>query len=286
MEIKKVGVVGIGTMGSGIAIASAQSGYETFVHEASDELLKKNLYSIAQWLSKRVEKGKLKKEDKDKVLSNIKEAADLADLRDCQIITEAVFENLELKKEVFKKLDEICSPETILATNTSVLSIIDIAAAMKRPEKGIGMHYFVPAQTMKLVEIIRSIVTSDETYETAVAFAKSIGKEPVSCLDRGGFIVNRLMIPYWMEAIRTLEEGVASMEDIDKAITLGVNLPMGPFTLIDFGGLDIVMDAGNAMYEEFKDPKFAPPPLLKKLVAAGRLGRKTGKGFYDYNKKG
>ncbi len=284
MEIKKVGVVGSGTMGSGIAIASARAGYETVVSEASEELLKKGLDSISRWLSKRIEKGKLTEEDKNQILSNVKGATDLADLGDCQIIIEAVFENLALKKEIFKKLDEICIPETILASNTSVLSIIDIAVATKRPEKVIGMHFFNPAQTMKLLEIIRSIVTNDETFETVVAFGKLLGKEPVSSLDRCGFIVNRLMFPYWLEAIRALEGGVATVEDIDKAMMQGVGLPMGPFTLMDFSGLDVTLDVANALYEEYKDKKYAPPILLKKMVAAGHLGRKTSKGFYDYKK--
>lgn len=284
MEIKKVGVVGSGTMGSGIAIASARAGYETVVSEASEELLKKGLDSISRWLSKRIEKGKLTEEHKNQILSNIKGVADLADLGDCQIVIEAVFENLALKKEIFKKLDEICIPETILASNTSVLSIIDIAAATKRPEKVIGMHFFNPAQTMKLVEIIRSIVTVDETYETGVTFCKILGKQPVSSSDRCGFIVNRLMFPYWLEAIRALEESVASVEDIDNAMMQGVGLPMGPFTLMDFSGLDVTLDVANALYEEYKDKKYAPPILLKKMVAAGHLGRKTSKGFYDYKK--
>lgn len=285
MEIKKVGVVGCGTMGSGIAIASAQAGYETVVNEASDELLKKGLDSISRWFSKRIEKGKLAEEDKDKTLSNIKGVADIADLKDCQIVIEAAFENLDLKKEIFKKLDEVCTPETILASNTSVLSIIDIAAVTKRSEKVIGTHFFNPAQTMKLLEIIRSIVTNDETFEAVVAFGKSLGKEPVSSSDRCGFIVNRLMFPYWLEAIRALEEGVATVEDIDKAMMQGVGLPMGPFTLMDFSGLDVTLDVANALYEEYKDKKYAPPILLKKMVVAGHLGRKTSKGFYDYEKQ-
>jgi 3-hydroxybutyryl-CoA dehydrogenase len=284
MKIKKVGIVGCGTMGSGIAIASAHAGYETLVNEASDELLKRGLDSISRWLSKRIEKGKLTEEDREKTLSNLKGAPDMADLKGCQIVIEAAFEDLDLKKGIFERLDELCNPEAILASNTSVLSIIDIAAATKRPDKVIGTHFFNPAQTMKLLEIIRSIVTSDETFNIAVSFGKSLGKEPVSSLDRCGFIVNRLMFPYWMESIRALEEGVASVEDIDKAMMLGVGLPMGPFTLMDFSGLDVTLDVANRLYEEHKDRKYAPPILLKKMVAAGHLGRKTNKGFYDYSK--
>lgn len=284
MKIKKVGVVGCGMMGSGIAIASARAGYETIIEETSEELIKKGLETISRWLSKNVDKGKLTVEEKDQTLSTIKGTIDLVDLRDCQIIIEAVFEKIVIKKEIFNKLDEICLPETILASNTSVLSIIDIAAATKRRERVIGIHFFNPAQTMKLVEIIRSIATSDETYETAVAFAKSLGKNPVSASDRCGFIVNRVMYPYWLEAIRALEENVATIEDIDKAMMLGVGLPMGPFTLLDFAGLDIAVDVANVLYEEYKDKKYAPPILLKKLVAAGYLGRKSGRGFYNYNK--
>lgn len=284
MKIKKVGVVGCGTMGSGIAIASALAGYETFVNEASGELLKKGLDSISHWLSKRVEKGKLAGEDKDKALSNLKGAADMADLKDCEIVIEAAFENLNFKKGIFEKLDAICNPEAILASNTSVLSITHIAAATKRPEKVIGTHFFNPAQTMKLLEVIRSLMTSDNTVNIVVSFGRSLGKEPVLSLDRCGFIVNRLIFPYALEAIRALEEGVASVEDIDKAITLGTGMPMGPFTVMDFSGLDVTLDVAEALYEEHKEKKYSPPILLRKMVAAGRVGRKKNRGWYDYSK--
>lgn len=284
MEIKKVGVVGCGTMGSGVAIASAWAGYETVVNEGSEELLKKGLDSISRWLSSRIEKGKLTEEDKSKILRKIKGTIDLGDMRDCQIVIEAVFENLVLKKEIFKKLDQICIPEAILASNTTCLSIIDIGAATKRPEKVIGMHFFNPAQTMKLVEIVRSIVVSDETYKTAVTFAKSLGKEAITAKDVSGFIVSRLVFAYCLEAIRIVEEGIGTIEDIDKGAMLGLGFPMGPLTLGDFSGLDVVLDVSNALYEEHKEKRFAPPILLKKMVAAGHLGRKTRKGWYDYKK--
>lgn len=284
MEIKKVGVVGCGTMGSGIAITSAQAGYETIVSETSEKLLKKGLDSVSVWLSKAVEKKKIAEKDKNQVLSKIRGTIDLAEMRDCQIVIEAAFENLALKKEIFKKLDEICVPETILASNTTCLSIMDIAAATKRPGKVIGMHFFNPAQTMKLVEIGRSIAVSNETFETAIAFSKSLGKETITAKDVCGFIVSRLVFAIGLEAIRILEEGIGTIEDIDKGAMLGLGFPMGPFILGDFSGLDVSLDVANAMYEEHKEKRFAPPILLKKMVAAGYLGRKTGKGWYDYKK--
>jgi 3-hydroxybutyryl-CoA dehydrogenase len=284
MEIKKVGVVGCGTMGSGLAIAAAQAGYEIIVSEASEELLKKGLASISLWFSKGVEKGKLTDKDKDKILSRIKGTIDLKDMGNCQIIIEAAFENLALKKEIFKKLDDVCIPETILASNTTCLSIIDIAGVTKRPEKVIGMHFFNPPQTMKLVEIVRSIAVSEETYETAIKFAKSLGKETITAKDICGFIVSRLVFAYSIEAMRILEEGIGTMEDIDKGAMLGLGFPMGPFALGDFSGLDTGLDVMKALYEEHKDKRFAPPIILKKYVAAGRLGRKVGKGWYDYKK--
>jgi 3-hydroxybutyryl-CoA dehydrogenase len=284
MEIKKVGVVGCGTMGSGIAIASAWAGYETVVSEDSEGLLKRGLDSISRWLSSRIEKGKLTEEDRSKILRKITGTIDLADMKGCQFVIEAIFENLGLKKEIFKKLDQVCVPEAILASNTSCLSIIDIASATKRPEKVVGMHFFNPAQTMKLVEIVRSVVVSDETYQTAITFAKSLGKETITAKDISGFIVNRLVFAYCLEAIRILEEGIGTIEDIDKGAMLGLGFPMGPFTLTDFSGLDVSLAVANALYEEHKDRRFAPPILLKKIVAAGYLGKKTGKGWYDYKK--
>ena len=265
MEIKKVGVVGCGTMGSGLAIAAAQAGYEIIVSEASEELLKKGLASISLWFSKGVEKGKLTDKDKDKILSRIKGTVDLKDMGNCQIIIEAAFENLALKKEIFKKLDDVCIPETILASNTTCLSIIDIAGVTKRPEKVIGMHFFNPPQTMKLVEIVRSIAVSEETYETAIKFAKSLGKETITAKDICGFIVSRLVFAYSIEAMRILEEGIGTMEDIDKGAMLGLGFPMGPFALGDFSGLDTGLDVMKALYEEHKDKRFAPPIILKKL---------------------
>jgi len=284
VNIKKVGVVGCGTMGGGITQVCAQAGYQVVVSEINNELLNKGLASINSFLSKSVEKGKLSPQDKDTTLSHIKGTTNMKDFAECDLVIEAAIENMELKKRIFSELDKICPANTILATNTSCLSIIDMAKATSRPEKVLGLHFFNPVPLMKLLEIVKTVATSDELIETAKEFGKSLDKTVVIAQDAPGFIVNRLMIPFLLDAIRMYESGVASREDIDAGVNLGLNHPMGPLTLSDLVGLDVVLFIANAIYDEFKDPKYAAPILLKKMVAAGWLGRKTGKGFYDYKK--
>lgn len=282
MEIKKVGVVGCGLMGAGIAQVCAQSGYQTVVSEINQQLLDKGLAAIKSSLAKGVEKGKLTETDMQAALGRLKGTLSVEDFKDCDLIIEAVIENLDLKKKVFADLDRVCPKHTILATNTSCLSILDMAMVTKRPDKVLGMHFFNPVPIMRLLELVRTIVTSEETLNTAKAFGQTLGKAIVIAQDAPGFIVNRLLIPYMLDSIRMLEAGYATKEDIDQAMKLGLNFPMGPFELGDLVGLDTTYFIACAIYDEFKDPKFAPPVLLKKMVAAGYLGRKTGKGFYDY----
>jgi 3-hydroxybutyryl-CoA dehydrogenase len=282
MEIKKVGVVGCGAMGAGIAQLCAQSGYQVVASEINEELLKKGLAFIDKTLAKLVEKGKLPQPDKDATLARIKGTTNTKDFSDCDLVIEAVIENLDLKKKIFAELDKVCPKHAILATNTSCLSIIDMAMATKRPDKVLGLHFFNPAPIMKLLEVVKTIATSDETVATSKKFGESLGKTTVIAKDAPGFIVNRVWIPYILHAIRLLEDGVASREDIDNAITLGLNYPMGPLTLSDMAGIDIVKFVADAIYEELKDPRYIVPTLVNKMVAAGWLGRKTGKGFYDY----
>ena len=282
MEIKRVGVVGCGTMGSGIAHACAQSGYEVVVSEINDELLKKGLASIDAFLVKGIEKGKVTQEEKEATMARIRGTTNMQGFRDCDLMIEAAVENMDLKKKLFTELDNICPKHAILTSNTSSLSIMDMAVATTRPEKVLGLHFFNPAPLMRLLEIIKTIVTSDETLETAKSFGESLGKTTVVAKDSPGFIVNRLSILFQMEAVRMLESGIATAEDIDNAITAGLGHPMGPLTLADLIGLDIVLDVTNIIYEKTKDTKFAPPNLLKTTVAAGWLGRKTKKGFYEY----
>ncbi len=282
MEIKKVGVVGCGVMGSGIAQLCAQSGYQVVVSEINDELLNKGLASIEKILARGVEKGRLSQQDKDATLGRIKGTTNTKDFSDRDLMIEVAIENMDLKKKIFAELDEICPKDAILATNTSCLSIIDMAVSTKRPDKVLGLHFFNPAPVMKLLEIVRTIATSDETIEVSKKFGESVGKTTVIAPDKPGFIVNRLWIPYELHAIRLLEDGVASREDIDNAVMMGLNYPMGPLALVDLTGLDVLLFVANAIYERLKDPRYIPPTLLEKMVAAGWLGRKTGKGFYDY----
>lgn len=282
MEIKNVGVVGCGVMGSGITQVCALSGYQVIVAEINGELLNKGLKSIQKVLTINVEKGKLSEQDKNSILGRIKGTTDIKDFSNCDFVIEAVNESMGLKKEVFSMLDKICSRHTILSTNTSVLSIIDLAMVSTRPDKILGLHFFNPAPIMKLLEIVKTIATSEETLEISRAFGNSLGKTTVIAQDTPGFIVNRIVTPFLLNAIRMLEANIATREDIDNAINLGMNHPMGPLRLLDLIGIDTVFFAANAMYEEFKDPQFAPPPLMKKMVTAGWLGRKTGKGFYEY----
>ncbi len=282
MEIKKVGVVGCGQMGSGITQVCAQSGYQVVASEVNDELLNKGLAAINSSLTKGVAREKITRQDKDSTLARIKGTTDMKEFNDCDLVIEAAIENLDLKKKIFTELDKICPEHTILATNTSCLSIINMAMATTRPDKVLGLHFFNPATVMKLMEVVRTIATSDETLEIGREFGKSAGKTVIIAQDAPGFIVNRLMVPQLLHAIRMLETGVATRNDIDTGLTLGLNHPMGPLALSDLVGLDTLLFIANSVYAEFKDPQFAPPILLTKMVAAGWLGRKTGKGFYDY----
>jgi 3-hydroxybutyryl-CoA dehydrogenase len=281
-QIKKVGVLGCGLMGSGIAQVSAQAGYETIVREVEQKFLDKGLAGIDKSLTKFVEKGKLNAADKDGAMGRLKGTKSLGDLADCDIVIEAIIENAELKKETYAELDKIVKKDAIFASNTSSLTITELSMATARPKKFVGLHFFNPVPLMKLVEVVRTILTSDGTFDTAFAFAKTLGKDPVSCRDNSGFIVNRLLVPYILDAIRAFEEGVGSIEDIDKAMQLGCGYPMGPFTLLDFVGLDTTYYITKVMYDEYQEKRFAAPPLLRKLVLAGRFGRKSGAGFYDY----
>ncbi|UCE18733.1 MAG: 3-hydroxybutyryl-CoA dehydrogenase [Gemmatimonadota bacterium] len=284
MEIKKVGVIGCGLMGSGITQVSAQCGYDVVVCEADQELLDKGLKKIDSFLTKGIERGKMTEEQKKATLDKITGTVKLVDLKDCDLIIEAIIENIDIKKQVFKELDGLCRPEVIFGSNTSSISIIDMASATSRPDKFLGLHFFNPVPIMKLVEIVRSIVTSDETYNTAKAFCESLGKQIITAKDTPGFIVNLLLIPYLLDGVRAYESGVATREDIDAGMKLGCNMPMGPLELLDFVGVDTTLFIADVMYDEFRDPKYAAPPLLRKMVLAGFHGRKSGKGFYDYGK--
>lgn len=282
MEIKKVGVLGCGLMGAGIAQISAQSNYPVVVSEINEELLNKGLKIIDKTLAKSVEKGKLAEQDKAAIQGRVKGTTKVEDLADCDLIVEAAVENMDLKKKIFADLDRICPPHAVLATNTSCLSVTEIAMATKRPDQVIGMHFFNPVPVMKLLEVVTTIISSEETLKTVKAFGESLGKTVIVAKDTPAFIVNRVLTPLMLEAIRVLEAGLATREDIDNAMVLGCNHPMGPLTLADFVGLDTMYYITEAMYAESKDPKFAAPLLLKRMVTAGHLGRKAGKGFYDY----
>jgi len=284
MDIKKVGIVGCGLMGSGIAEITARAGYDVVVTEVTDDFLKKGISRIEASTQKAVDKGKMADEDRTSLLSRITGTTDLNELASCQLVVEAVIEKMDEKKRIFGELDSICPPETILASNTSSLSITEIAGATNRPNRVLGLHFFSPVPVMRLLEVIRTIMADEDIIEVGVEYGKAIGKETVVCKDAPGFIVNQLYLPYTLVAIRQWERGLASMEDIDKAMTLGLNYPMGPFTLMDFVGLDIHYNACMAIYEETKDPAYLPPLTLKKMVQAGQLGRKSGKGWYDYSK--
>ena len=283
MEIQKVGVVGLGLMGNGIAQVVATAGFSVVAREVNDELLEKGIKSIERSLQKFVEKNQLSDLERQNTLARIKRTTAVAELKDCDLVIEAITENPKAKKELFAELDRLCPRHTILASNTSSISITEMAAATKRPERFIGLHFMNPVPLMKLVEVIRTIQTDDEVFETGVQFAEKVGKVPVRTWDRVGFIVNRLLIPYLLDSIRALEEGFGSIPDIDKSIHLGLNHPMGPFTLLDFVGLDTTLFIAEIMFEEYREQRFAPPPLLKRLVTAGWHGRKTGRGFYDYS---
>lgn len=281
MQIKKVGVLGCGLMGSGIAQVSAASGYEVTVLEAEQRFLDKGFAGIEKSLAKFAEKGNLK-DPVETVRGRLKGTTDRNALADCDIIIEAIIENVDEKKKMFSALDGIVKKDAIFASNTSSISITEVAAATKRADRFVGLHFFNPVPLMKLVEVVRTIATSDDAFETAFNFGKSLGKVPVRTSDKTGFIVNRLLVPYLLDAIRAYEEGVGSIPDIDNAMKLGCGYPMGPFTLLDFVGLDTTYYITHVMFDEFKERRFASPPLLKRLVMAGWYGRKTGKGFYDY----
>jgi len=282
MEIKRVGVVGCGLMGSGISQVCAQSGYQVVVSEMNDELLNKGLASISSFLTRNVKKGRVSQAEKEATLARIKGTTSLKDFSDCALIIEAVVEYLDFKKKIFAELDKICSEDAILATNTSCLSIIDMATVTTRPEKVLGIHFFNPVPSMKLLEIVKTIATSDETLKVGKEFGKSIGKTTIVAPDTPGFIVNRLLMPFMLGAFRMLESGLVTKEDIDTGVRLGLGHPMGPLTLADLIGLDTVLYIANAIFEELKDPLYASPVILKKMVATGWLGRKAGKGFYEY----
>ena len=283
MAIKSVGVIGCGLMGAGIVQVSAQAGYQVLFVEATDELVRRGLDRLRGTLEGLVQKGKLDAKAKDETLGRIAGTPRLDDLKGSDLVVEAMTENQALKNETFAKLDRICPPHAILATNTSSCNVTAMAAATKRPGQVLGVHFFNPVPLMKLVEVVRTLLTADTTVTATTEWVRAIGKTPVQAKDATAFIVNRLLVPYLLDAVRVYEGGLASLEDIDQAMKLGCGYPMGPFTLLDLVGLDTTMYVAEVMFEEFREPRYAPPPLLKRMVMAGQLGRKTGKGFYTYS---
>jgi 3-hydroxybutyryl-CoA dehydrogenase len=283
MEIKRVGVVGCGLMGSGIAQTCAQAGYETVVHEVNQQLLEKGLARIHGAWEMLVGKQKLTDGQAQEARGRLRGTLNLEDFGECDLVIEAIIENMDEKRKLFPQLDRILRPEALIATNTSSLTITEMAAVTNRQDRIAGLHFFNPAPVMKLVEVVRTIATSDETVETLKGFARSLGKTPVVAKDRAGFIVNFLLIPYMLAAVRMYEQGFATMEDIDTSMKLGCGYPMGPFELLDYVGLDTTLYAAEAIYDDFKDALYAPPPMLKRMVLAGRYGKKNGKGFYNLN---
>src|SRR3989441_3425637 len=284
MLIKTVGVLGCGLMGSGIAQVCAAAGYKTVVREVDDTFLQKGLGSIKKFLEDGVAKGKVAPDARDKALANVSGSTTFEALKDCDLVIEAIVESLDEKRQTYAALESTVGDHAILVSNTSSLCITELAAATKRPDRFGGLHFFNPVPIMKLVEVIRALTTSDETYQTVFEFAQSLGKEPITAPDRPGFIVNRLLVPYLLDAIRAYENGLGTVEDIDKGMKLGCGYPMGPFTLLDFVGLDTTYYIANIMFDEFREPAYAPPPLLKRMVIAGRLGKKSGRGFYSYDR--
>jgi 3-hydroxybutyryl-CoA dehydrogenase len=282
MTVLRVGVLGCGLMGSGIAQVCAASGYRTVVREVEQTLLDKGLRRIDTFLSDGVAKGKVTAEGRDSTLANLSGTTSLDSLAECDLVIEAIVENADEKVSAYAALDRIVADATIFCSNTSSLCIQELAARTTRPDRFAGLHFFNPVPIMKLVEVIRALTTSDETYRTVFAFAESLGKEPITAPDKPGFIVNRLLVPYLLDAVRSYEQGLGSIEDIDKGMKLGTGHPMGPFTLLDFVGLDTTYYIANIMFDEYREPAYAPPPLLKRMVLAGRLGRKSGQGFYKY----
>ncbi len=284
MAIRKIGVLGCGLMGSGIAEVAAKAGFETVVREVSEALLDKGMGKIRGSLGKAVEKGKMTAEERDAVLGRIHGTTGFEALADCDLVVEAIVENLEEKKATYAALDKVAKPTAIFASNTSSLTVTQLAMATSRPARFVGLHFFNPVPVMKLVEVVRTLLTEEAALAEIDEFCRAIGKTPVACKDNSGFIVNRLLVPYLLDAIRALEEGVGSVADIDEGMKLGCGYPMGPFQLLDFVGLDTTYFIANIMFEEYREKRFAPPPLLKQMVQAGRLGRKSGRGFYDYAK--
>jgi len=282
MTIRTVGVLGCGLMGAGIAQVSAAAGYKTIVREVGDIYVQKGLGRIRKFLDDGVAKGKTPSAERETALANLSGTTTFEALRECDLIIEAIVENLDEKQTAYRVLASIVKPETIFVSNTSSLCITELAASTERPDRFGGLHFFNPVPIMKLVEVIRALTTSDETYRTLMAFAQSLGKEPITAPDQPGFIVNRLLVPYLLDAIRAYEHGLGTIEDIDKGMKLGCGYPMGPFTLLDFVGLDTTYYIANIMFEEFREPAYAAPPLLKRMVLAGYLGRKSGRGFYSY----
>ena len=281
--ITRVGVLGGGLMGSGIAQVAAQSGFTTILREVSETVCQRARGGIEKTLNKGIEKGKVTAEQRDEAMGRLTFTTEVAALRSCDIVIEAVIEDLEIKNEMWKELDALCPQHTIFASNTSSLTIAAMAAATARPDRMVGLHFFNPVPLMKLVEVVKTVTTSEASFERAFAFARKLGKEPIRAKDNSGFVVNLLLVPYLIDAINALESGVASVEDIDKGMQLGTGHPMGPFTLLDFVGLDTTYKIAEIMFDEYREKRYAPPPLLKRMVLAGMYGRKSGKGFYDYS---
>ena len=285
MKIRKVGVLGCGLMGAGIAEVAARAGFETVVREVSEEVVEKGLEKLRGSLDKAVERGKLDAGERDKAWGRLHGVVELGALAECDLVVEAIVENLDEKRRTFAALDAVVKEGALFASNTSSLTITQIAMATRRPDRFVGLHFFNPVPVMKLVEVVRTLLTSQEAYDAAIEVVRAFGKEPVTARDNSGFLVNRLLVPYLLDAVRAYEEGVGSIEDIDKAMQLGCGYPMGPFTLLDFVGLDTTYYIANIMFDEYREKRFAPPPLLKQMVLAGRLGRKSGRGFYEHPRK-
>src|SRR5947207_723369 len=282
MTIKNVGVIGCGLMGAGVVQVSAQAGFSVLFVEANDELVKRGLERLRQTLEGLVARGKLEAKTRDETLGRIAGTTRLDDLKSCDLVVEAMTENQALKNQTFAKLDKICPPHAILASNTSSCNVTAMAAATGRPAQVLGLHFFNPVPLMKLVEVVRTILSGDDTVQAATEWVRAVGKTPVQTKDATAFIVNRLLVPYLLDAIRVYEGGLASLEDIDAAMKLGCGYPMGPFTLLDLVGLDTALYVAEVMFDEFREARYAPPPLLKRMVMAGHLGRKSGQGFYKY----
>jgi 3-hydroxybutyryl-CoA dehydrogenase len=282
VEIRKVGVCGAGLMGNGIAQTAASAGFDVVLMEVADAPLQRGLAAIGKSLDKFVEKQKLGQAERDAAFARIKATTDVRDLKDCDLVIEAIVENVAIKVDLFKTLDELLAPDAIVCTNTSSLCVIELGAKTKRPNRVAGLHFFNPVPLMKLVEVVKTIATTQDVVDSLFVFARKLGKEPILAKDTPGFVVNRLLVPYLLYAIRVYEEGLASKEDIDKGMKLGCGYPMGPLELLDFVGLDTTYYIAQIMFDEFKDPMMAPPTLLKRMVLAGQFGRKSGKGFYDY----